>query len=155
MSFINVITRIRKVTSLVARESTRFDIVFYVKHFLQNLHSLLNCICIDTTNWFCNSLVFLFFCKKLCHLTSLPTPDKTLDMKSNPVDSFHFENNFKRTVNCPVTGANMNERSKQRNNWRYHCFMTYVTQQWRSCELLSYCYVTSVTEQRSCQPEWM
>jgi len=50
------------------------------------------------------------------------------------VDSFHFENNFKRTIACPVglIGANMNERSKQRTNWRYHCLLTYATQQWRS-----------------------
>jgi len=28
---------------------------------------------------------------------------KTLDFKSNLMDSFHFENNFKRTINCPIT----------------------------------------------------
>jgi len=34
-----------------------------------------------------------------------------LDLKSNPVDSSHFENNFKLTINCPATRANMNEPS--------------------------------------------
>jgi len=34
---------------------------------------------------------------------------RTLDLKSNPMDSSHFENNFKRTINCPATRANMNE----------------------------------------------
>jgi len=34
-----------------------------------------------------------------------------LDLKSNPVDSSHFENNFKRTINCPAARANMNEPS--------------------------------------------
>jgi len=34
-----------------------------------------------------------------------------LDLKSNPMDSSHFENNFKRTINCPATRANMNEPS--------------------------------------------
>jgi len=33
---------------------------------------------------------------------------RTLDLKSSPVDSSHFENNFKRTINCPTTRANMN-----------------------------------------------
>jgi len=27
---------------------------------------------------------------------------RTLDLKSNPMDSCHFENNFKRTINCPA-----------------------------------------------------
>ena len=31
-------------------------------------------ICIDTTKWFCGSLVFLILCKWLFHWTSLPTP---------------------------------------------------------------------------------
>jgi len=35
----------------------------------------------------------------------------TLDLKSNPMDSSHFESNFKRTKNCPATRANMNEPS--------------------------------------------
>jgi len=26
---------------------------------------------------------------------------RTLTLKSNPMDSSHFENNFKRTINCP------------------------------------------------------
>jgi len=34
-----------------------------------------------------------------------------LDLKSNPMDSFHFENNFKGTINCPATRDNMNEPS--------------------------------------------
>ena len=34
-----------------------------------------------------------------------------LDLKSNPMDSSHFENNFKRTINCPATRANVNESS--------------------------------------------
>jgi len=40
---------------------------------------------------------------------------RTLDMKSNPMDSSHFENNFKRTINCPVNRANMDERSQRRS----------------------------------------
>ena len=35
---------------------------------------ILHHICIDTTNWFCGSLVFLFFCKWLFCWTSLPIP---------------------------------------------------------------------------------
>jgi len=31
-------------------------------------------ICVDTTKWFCGSLVFLIFCKWLFHWTSLLTP---------------------------------------------------------------------------------
>ena len=58
---------------------------------------------------------------------------RTLDLKSNPMDNSHFENNFKRTINCPVTRANMNELSKQRTNWGYHCSVTFVTQQSTSC----------------------
>jgi len=27
-----------------------------------------------------------------------------LDLKFNPTDTSHFENNFKRTINCPVLG---------------------------------------------------
>jgi len=56
---------------------------------------------------------------------------RTLDLKSNPMDNSHFDNKFKRTVNCPATLANMNEPSKQRTDWRYHCSVTCVTQQWR------------------------
>jgi len=33
----------------------------------------------------------------------------TLDLKSNPVDSSHIENNFKRTINFPTTRDNTNE----------------------------------------------
>ena len=36
---------------------------------------------------------------------------KTLDLKFNPMDSSHFENKFKQTINCPTTRANMNEPS--------------------------------------------
>jgi len=57
---------------------------------------------------------------------------RTLDMKSNPMNNSYFENNFKRTINCPATRANMNEPRTYRAYWRYHCSMTYVTQQWRS-----------------------
>jgi len=64
---------------------------------------------------------------------------RTLDLKSNPVDSSHFDNYFKRTISCPVTRLNMNVPSKQRPNWRYHCSATYVTQRWRNH--LIYCYV--------------
>jgi len=39
--------------------------------------------------------------------------NRTLDLKTNPVDSSHFEKNFKRTINCPATRANMNETSTQ------------------------------------------
>jgi len=44
---------------------------------------------------------------------------RTLDLKFNPVDSSHFESNFKRTINCPTTRANMNEPSKRMTSWRY------------------------------------
>jgi len=43
------------------------------------------------------------------------------------MDSSHFENNFIRTTNCPATRANMNEPSKQRTDWRHHCFVTLAT----------------------------
>ena len=42
---------------------------------------------------------------------------------------FAFKNNFKRTINCLVTRANMNESSTQRINWRYNGSVTCVTQQ--------------------------
>jgi len=42
---------------------------------------------------------------------------RTLDLKSNLMDSSHFENNFKRTINCPATRANMNEPSTQMTYW--------------------------------------
>jgi len=57
---------------------------------------------------------------------------RRLDVKFNSMDSSHFENNFKQTINCPITQAHVNEPSKRRTNWRYHCSVTYVTQQWRS-----------------------
>jgi len=44
---------------------------------------------------------------------------RTLDLKFNPVNSSHFESNFKRTVNYPTTRANMNEPSKRMIYWRY------------------------------------
>jgi len=45
----------------------------------------------------------------------------TLDLKFNPMDCSHFENNFKGTINCPKTRANMNEPSKRMTYWRYSC----------------------------------
>jgi len=57
---------------------------------------------------------------------------RTLDLKSNPRNSSHFEMNLKRTINCPTTRANMNGPTKQKTDRRYHCFVMYVTQQWRS-----------------------
>jgi len=45
---------------------------------------------------------------------------KTLDLKFNPTDSSHFENNFKRTINCPTTRANMNEPCKRMTYWRFY-----------------------------------
>jgi len=44
---------------------------------------------------------------------------KALDLKFNPMDSSHFANNFKRTINCPTTRANMNEPSEWMTYWRY------------------------------------
>ena len=41
---------------------------------------------------------------------------RTLDLKSNPRNSSYFEMNFKRTINCPVTQANMNEHGKQKTD---------------------------------------
>ena len=43
---------------------------------------------------------------------------KTLDLKFNPMDSSHFENNFKRMINCPTTQASMNEPNKWMTYWR-------------------------------------
>jgi len=57
---------------------------------------------------------------------------RILDLKSNPGNSSHFEMNFKRTINCPATRANMNEPSKLKTDRRYRCSVMYVTQQWRS-----------------------
>jgi len=37
---------------------------------------------------------------------------RTLDLKSNPMDSSHFGNNFKRMKNCPATRDNVNEPSR-------------------------------------------
>ena len=44
---------------------------------------------------------------------------KTLNFKFNSIDSSHFENNFRRTVTCPTTRANMNEPSKWMTYWCY------------------------------------
>jgi len=44
---------------------------------------------------------------------------RTLDLKFNPMGSSYFESNFKRTINCPTTRANMNEPSKRMTYWRY------------------------------------
>jgi len=44
---------------------------------------------------------------------------RTLDLKFHPMDSSHFESNFKRTTNCPTTRVNMNEPSKWMTYWRY------------------------------------
>jgi len=49
---------------------------------------------------------------------------RSLDLKCNPTDSSHIENNFKRTKNCAATRANIDEPSKQRTGWRYHCPVT-------------------------------
>jgi len=50
---------------------------------------------------------------------------RILDLNSNPMDGFPFENNLKRTINCRVTRANMNEPSTQRTN-RYHFSVTWI-----------------------------
>jgi len=34
---------------------------------------------------------------------------RKLDLKSNSMDSFQFQNNYKRTINCSATRADMNE----------------------------------------------
>jgi len=57
---------------------------------------------------------------------------RTLDLKSNPMDSSHFENNFKRIINCPVTRGNMNEPSTQMINRCYHCSVTHFVQRRKS-----------------------
>jgi len=44
---------------------------------------------------------------------------ETLDLKFNSVNSSHFDNNFKPTINCPTNRANMNEPSKWITYWRY------------------------------------
>jgi len=44
---------------------------------------------------------------------------RTLDLKFNPMDSSHFESNFKRMINCLTTRTNMNESSKRMTYWRY------------------------------------
>jgi len=42
-----------------------------------------------------------------------------LDLKFNPMDSSHFESNFKRKINCPTTRTNTNESFKRITCWRY------------------------------------
>jgi len=59
-----------------------------------------------------------------------------------------IENNFKRAINCPATRTNTNEPSKQRTYWRYHCSVTYVSQQWRVIIRTSHYHVTNITEQQ-------
>jgi len=80
---------------------------------------------------------------------------RTLDFKSNPMDSSHFENNFKRTMNCPITRVNMNEPSTQRINWRCHCSVMYVIQQWSYIENSSFIvtYLTSQSNDSAIQNE--
>ena len=56
---------------------------------------------------------------------------RTLDLKSNPRDSFHFEYNFQRIKIFQQLG--LIRMSTQRAYWCYHCSVTYITQQWRSC----------------------
>jgi len=68
---------------------------------------------------------------------------RTLDLKSSLTDSY----NFKQTINCPATRANMNEPSKQRTYWRLHCSVTYVAQQWRSYHENFSFIVTQLTSQ--------
>jgi len=51
---------------------------------------------------------------------------RTLDLISNPVNSSHFENKFKRTINSPSIRAITNESSKQRTDWLYHCYLTFT-----------------------------
>jgi len=64
------------------------------------------------------------------------------------MDSSYFENNFKRTVSCPATRANIDEP----RTWLTGVITAL------SCALLNNgevimrtCYVTNVTEQRCCQ----
>jgi len=52
---------------------------------------------------------------------------RSLALKCNPTVSSHFQYNVKRTTNCPATRANVNELSKQRTDWRYHCSVTWAT----------------------------
>jgi len=65
-----------------------------------------------------------------------------MDLKFNLTDSY----NFKQTINCPVTRANMNEPSKQD--------LLVLSLLWRTLlnleklwEFVIDCYVTNVTEQ--------
>ena len=43
---------------------------------------------------------------------------RTLDLKFNPMESSHFESNFKRTIDCPTTRANMIGPCKRMTYWR-------------------------------------
>jgi len=67
----------------------------------------------------------------------------TLDFKSNLMDSFRFENNLKRTINCPVTWLIwMSLVSRGLTGviitLTYVCYSTMEKLSW---ELLIYCYV--------------
>ena len=54
------------------------------------------------------------------HVPQVANPwSRALDLKFNPMESSHFENNFKRTINCPTTRENMNEPSKRMTYWGY------------------------------------
>jgi len=53
-----------------------------------------------------------------CFFEAMDLYYRTLNFKFNPTDSSHFENNFKRTINCPGTRDNMNEPSKRMTHWR-------------------------------------
>jgi len=68
------------------------------------------------------------------------------------MDTSHFENNFKQTINCPATRANTNEPHKEDLlGLSLLCELRYSTMEKLPCELLIYCYVANVTERRWCQ----
>ena len=67
---------------------------------------------------------------------------RTLAFKSNLMDSSHFENNFKRMVNCPATQANKNEPSKEGLlTLSLLCDVPYSTMKKLSWELLIYLFL--------------
>ena len=80
--------------------------------------------------------------------------NRTLYFKSNLTDSVHFENNFKRTTNCPLPRLIwMSLVSRGLTGviialWRS---LRYSTMEF-SWELLIYCYVINVTGQRHTWP---
>jgi len=80
----------------------------------------------------------------------------TFHLKSIQVDSSHFENNFKRTINCPATRANMNEPSTQRPYKHYQllCDVHYSTMEKLSRERLIYCCVTNITDASQNESKW-